>query len=552
MLYNNYARRPATHYNFNRSTMNWFIYFIFVLVLLHACAEKPAQPALVPRDTTITEKNAFSELSLDSIKLENFISQAGTTDSVAVFLRSFYNNRNYHFAWFTQDGLAEPALAFWNLHNQFINYSRDSAIVDKRLHQQMELLISQDTSFVPQSDAIGQLELQLTEHFYHYAHYAYGGRVDPRELQWYIPRKKVNAMALLDSLVASNGNNLEELEPLNISYKLLKNELLRYYELERQGGWSPLVMETRKYKPGDSGNFVVHIKQRLYETGDYDSIDVSPQFSGSLSQAVKQVQTRFGLRADGIITPDLVRELNVPVGERIKQMLINMERMRWLPKEQAGNRIVANIPEFKLHVFEGGNRIFDMDIVVGKEGSRTVVFNDELKYVVFSPYWNIPRSIVRNEIMPAISRNPGYLARNNMEKTGYSNGLPVIRQKPGGSNALGRVKFIFPNSYSIYFHDTPARSLFARNKRAFSHGCIRLAEPRKLAEYLLRNQPNWTAAAITRAMQGGKEKWVTLQEPVPVFISYFTAWVDKDGLLNFREDIYGHDQKMAERLFESD
>lgn len=529
--------------------MRRLIYFFALLIFLAGCRNKPAQPDISPRDTTITEQNAFSELHLDSMRLEKFILQSGTSDSITRFLRNFYNNRNYHFAWFTEEGLAEPALAFWNLHNQFINYSRDSAIVDKQLHKQMELLVNQDTSFMPASEAITQIELQLTEHFYEYAHYAYGGKVDPLELQWHIPRKKVNAMALLDSLIANEGKNLEEFEPLNVSYKLLKRELIRYYDIESQGGWKELAVESRRYKAGDSSNFIAQVKQRLYATGDYDSTDSSPTFTSSLTEAVKRVQKRFGLGEDGNITTTLIKELNVPVEERIKQMLINLERMRWLPKEQAGNRIVANIPEFKLHVFEEGAQIFDMDIVVGKEGSGTVVFNDELKYVVFSPYWNIPRSIVRNEILPAMNRNPGYLARNNMEQTGYSNGLPVIRQKPGGSNALGRVKFIFPNSYSIYFHDTPAKSLFKKDKRAFSHGCIRLAEPKKLASYLLQDKQGWTPDKITKAMRDGREKWVTLDKPVPVFISYFTAWVDRDGLLNFRDDIYGHDKKMADRLF---
>ncbi len=163
-----------------------------------------------------------------------------------------------------------------------------------------------------------------------------------------------------------------------------------------------------------------------------------------------------------------------------------------------------------------------MDIVVGTSANRTVIFNDTLKYVVFSPYWNIPRSIVRNEILPGIRKSANYLARKNMEQTGFSNGLPVIRQKPGGSNALGRVKFIFPNSYSIYFHDTPSKSLFENKKRAFSHGCIRLAEPTKMAEYLLQNQPEWTAGKINEAMNSSKEKWVSLKEPVPVMITYFT------------------------------
>ena len=191
-----------------------------------------------------------------------------------------------------------------------------------------------------------------------------------------------------------------------------------------------------------------------------------------------------------------------------------------------------------------------MNIVVGKAANRTVIFSDDLKYVVFSPYWNVPQSIVRNEIYPAMKRNSNYLQRNNMEVTGYSNGLPIVRQKPGKSNALGDVKFIFPNSYNIYFHDTPSRSLFDRQQRAFSHGCIRVQQPFDLAVYLLRNQPEWTKEKIKAAMHQSTEKWVTLNKSVPVFITYFTSWVDGKGILHFTEDIYGHDKRMADHLFE--
>lgn len=173
-----------------------------------------------------------------------------------------------------------------------------------------------------------------------------------------------------------------------------------------------------------------------------------------------------------MITAAFITELNVPVKERIEQMLVNMERMRWMPKEPEGNRIVANIPDFKVHVFERSKKVFEMDIVVGTAAHKTVVFNKLLQYIVFSPYWNIPPNIVRQEILPGIRKNANYLADKNMEQTGTSNGLPDIRQKPGGSNSLGRVKFLFPNNYSIYFHDTPSKSLFENEKRAFSHGCI--------------------------------------------------------------------------------
>jgi len=190
-----------------------------------------------------------------------------------------------------------------------------------------------------------------------------------------------------------------------------------------------------------------------------------------------------------------------------------------------------------------------MNIVVGKAATRTVIFSDVLKYVVFSPYWNLPRSIVRNEIVPAMNRSSNYISRNNMEIRGYSNGLPIVRQKPGAGNALGKVKFIFPNSYNIYLHDTPAKTLFSKESRAFSHGCVRVQEPFTLAQYLLRNNESWTETKIKTAMNSQKEDWVKLDKPLPVYLLYLTSWVDENGVLNFRDDIYGHDKKLGDRLF---
>ncbi len=522
----------------------------FFSVVFIRCNQPEAQPKVTLRDTTITPVNAFTNLKLDSSTVENYIVQLQLPDTSANRLRSFYNSRNYQFAWFTEEGLAEQARAFWNLHNNFLNYSKDSSLVDKQLHERMALLISGDSATNSEVAPITQTELQLTEHFFEYAQYAYAGTIDPQELQWHIPRKKVDAVDLLDSLVANKGRNLEEWEPVNEQYQLLKKELVHYYDVEKNGGWQTITIPKRKkYRQNDSSLTIKQVKQRLQAIGEYGLTDTSKRFTKGFLPAVKKTQKRFGFRQNGIIDTALIRELNVPIKDRIEQVLINMERMRWMPKEKDINYIVANIPEFKLHVFDSGKMVFDMNIVVGKTGTSTVVFSDELKYIVFSPYWNIPTSIVRGEIQPAMERNPNYLASKNMEQTGITNGLPVIRQKPGGSNSLGRVKFIFPNNYNIYFHDTPAKSLFAREKRAFSHGCIRLAEPKKMAEYLLRHQPEWTTEKISEAMRTDKEKWVTLKDPVPVFISYFTAWVDNEGLLNFREDIYGHDKKMAQRLF---
>ena len=536
----------------NFAFMKYFLTSLLgVIIFFTDCTSRSNTPPVTQRDTTITPANSFSDLFLDSTIIEKFLANQQLEDSSANRLRSFYNTRNYQFAWFNKDGLAEQARAFWNLHNNFIQLSNDSAFIDNQLHEQMELLVHDDTTISMDPKNIAEIELRLTEHFFEYAQYAYDGKVNPDELQWHIPRKKVNPMALLDSLVSNKGQNIEQWEPVSPQYALIKNKLMRYQEIEKAGGWGEIILKKKKtYKAGDTAVTIRQVKRRLYATGDLTVMDTSEIFTPELTSAVKLAQKRFGLHQDGIIKADLVDKLNIPVTDRIKQVLINMERMRWMLDEPEGNRILVNIPDYKLHVFENGKKIFDIDIVVGTAANKTVVNKDDLKYVVFSPYWNSPRSIVRKEILPAMAKNPNYLARNNMEQTGFSNGLPVIRQKPGNDNALGRVKFIFPNSFNIYFHDTPAKSLFDRQQRAFSHGCIRLAEPKKLAEYLLRNQPEWTTSKINQAMRASKEKWVTLNEAVPVLVTYFTAWVSGDGLLNFREDIYGHDQRLALHLFE--
>jgi L,D-transpeptidase YcbB len=241
--------------------------------------------------------------------------------------------------------------------------------------------------------------------------------------------------------------------------------------------------------------------------------------------------------------------MSVPVIHRIKQILINMNRMRWLPLNPPGQLLEVNIPAFLLHVYDNGKTVFTMPVVVGKDAHSTTIFSDLLTTIVFSPYWNVPPSIVKKEIVPAMDSDANYLEEHNMEITGQENGLPVVRQKPGDQNSLGKVKFLFPNTFNIYFHDTPAKELFNKDIRAYSHGCIRLADAEKMADYLLRDNRKWTPEKIHEAMNSGNEQFVKLKDPVPVFITYYTAWVDENGKLNFRDDIYGHDKEVAEKMF---
>lgn len=529
----------------------WNIFMLLLLLPTMAACDSPASKnnkTVEIRDTTINESNAYSKLALDSLTLENYIKENKVKASMAANMRNFYANRNYHFAWFSNDGLTEQARAFYNLHNMYIKAKIDTSIFDKPLHETMEKLINED-NFSLTPGELTETELHLTQHFFTYTKEVYEGTIDPLQLQWHIPRKKIDAVALLDSLVARNGAKLENWEPVNLLYPRLRDQLLKYYEIDKKGGWARINLNKKSYKKDDSAEAVLALKKRLTITGDYKGEDTSKVFTLLLDSALRQAQQRFGLNPDGILRPETAKEFNVPVKARIEQMLINMERLKWMPNESKGTRLVANIPEFRLHVIDGNQRQFSMKIVVGKAGHNTVIFTDSMEYIVLSPYWNVPQSIVRKEILPALRRNRNYLYDNNMEQTGTLNGLPVIRQKPGDDNALGRIKFVFPNSYNIYFHDTPAKHLFDENGRAFSHGCIRLEQAQKLAEYLLRNDPDWPKSKIDEVMYSGNNTWVKLKNKIPVYIVYFTVWVTSDGTLNFRDDIYGHDAKMKKMMF---
>jgi murein L,D-transpeptidase YcbB/YkuD len=516
-----------------------------------SCRNKTNIGVVEQRDTTITAVNAYNELFLDSTKLEAFIAANKYDDSLANQFRSFYNLRNYQYAWFSGDGASEQANHFLNLQNDYIGYSRDSSLYNAHLQKIIDTLNSNDSSYKITAAERLHTELSLTSQFFNYAQKAYLGdkKLNTTDLKWFIPRKKLDMVSLLDSVLKPVSAGADVYEPVNRQYKMLKKELIRYSAIQHEGGWGPVSTSQKKFVKGDTAAAISLIKKRLYKTGDFSSNDTTNLFTDSLESAVKRMQKRYGMKEDGVVGGATLREMNQSIDYRIRQLLINLERFRWVPAEVNSDYLLVNIPQFKLHVYQKGKLSFSMNVVVGSLQHSTVIFNGDLKYVVFSPYWNVPPSIVKNEIMPGIQRNKNYIAGHNMEITGYSGKLPNVRQKPGANNSLGKVKFLFPNSYNIYLHDTPAKSLFGETSRAFSHGCIRLGEPRKLAEFLLRNDSNWTNEKIRKAMDAGKEKYVTLSKPIPVFIGYFTAWVDSDGLLNFRDDVYGHDAKLAEKMF---
>ncbi len=504
---------------------------------------------ITKRDVSITAANAYNDILLDSLAMEKFIVDTKQNDSIIRRMRSFYNARNYQYAWFASDGLTEQARGFWNLQSYYTTIKKDTSVNYKILTGLMDKLETVEKLNVSTGDKnILNAEFLLTTLFIKYVIANYqDGSVKRKELERFIPLVKRDALSFADSLLIKKHKDNKYYEDNNAAYKALKTKLQIYYDAAKNGGWQPISAGKVSLKNGSSSPFISQIKKRFYATKDMPA-DSTNVYDTQLQTAVVNFQTSLGLNADGVINEALVKEMNVPAIKRIEQILINMDRMRWMP-EPEGNLLLVNIPEFKLQVFEGKKKAFTMNVVVGKEGHNTMMFKGDLSQIVFSPYWNVTPDIIKEEIMPAMAKNPNYLASHHMEVTGTSGGIPVVRQLPGEENSLGKVKFLFPNSFNIYFHDTPAKSLFSKDKRAYSHGCIRLSEPAKLAEYLLRSQPEWSSDKIAEAMNSGVEKFVGLKKSVPVIITYYTAWVDENGLLNFRDDIYGHDALLQKRMF---
>ncbi len=362
---------------------------------------------------------------------------------------------------------------------------------------------------------------------------------------------------------------LSDQAPSNPIYRRLRRVLADYRAIAARGGW-PAVPDGPSLKPGMVDPRVKDLRLRLMSSGDLTIEGADAQsYDPALAQAVQRFQSRHGLEADGVVGARTLEALNVPVEERIDQILINMERWRWMPDDLGDRYLLVNLAGFELDVVEAGSTVLHMRVVVGKTYRRTPVFSGRMTYLEFNPYWNVTPNIAKRDILPKILADPGYLAAEGMrvfaswgegaqeidpETVDWTSVAPQqltfkFRQDPGPKNALGRVKFMFPNRFNVYLHDTPSRELFQRTVRTFSSGCIRLEKPLELAEYLLQGDPGWTRARIERVIAEGKTMTVILPQPIPVHLTYSTVWFGEGGTIHFRDDIYGRDALVAQALF---
>ena len=403
------------------------------------------------------------------------------------------------------------------------------------------------------------------------------GRVNPNEFKFKLDVRNASydlPQFLRQDLLTTGDVNaeIELVEPPFRGYRRTRDALRHYLGLAQQGAGAALPVPAKTLDPGASYAGAAQLGERLRLLGDLPSDAAVPAgevYQPPLVAAVQRFQERHGLTADGRLGAQTVKELNVPLAARVEQLRLTLERWRWLPHAFPQPPVVVNIPEFRLRAFEAGGKLaLSMNVIVGKAlRHETPVFTKDMQYVVFRPYWNVPPSIQRSEIVPAIKHDRSYVARKGYEVTTHNGelvtdgvisdevleqlrtGKLAVRQKPGPGNALGLVKLIFPNEFNVYLHSTPSQQLFARSRRDFSHGCIRVEKPDELSAWALRRNEGWDLARVQATMQGGKDNvQVNLAQRIPVLILYGTAVTADDGSVHFYDDIYGHDANLRKAL----
>jgi murein L,D-transpeptidase YcbB/YkuD len=481
----------------------------------------------------------------------------------------FYTGRSFSPAWLAKDGLLSSAEQLMHA----IEKADEEGLKPENYH--LDLIrsilaeVNRDTVWDNNdSPVLAKLDILFTDAFLTYAAHLTFGRFKPKTIykNWQMPSDHVDLISLLSQAVESGQTEmaLRNQLPNHRIYSQLREHLVRYKGIEAQGGWSRIYSD-EKLQAGGKGPLVLQLRNRLFITGELSELSNQEVFDKALTLAVIKFQASHGLSIDGTVGHNTLAALNVPVEERIHQIELNMERWRWLPQQLGERYIHVNITDFSLSVVENGYTSFSMPVIVGKKSRNTPSFSAKMTYIVVNPFWRVPRSIAIKDKLPKIRKDPSYLSKHNIRVFQWHDGEAVelepsfidwkrvtarnfnysLRQDPGPDNALGSLKFMFPNKFSVYMHDTPTQHLFAREIRTFSSGCIRVASPIDLANYLLKGDPFWDQHAILSSIDRGLKEIVNLPEPVRVYVLYWTAWVGEDGRMQFRDDIYRWDSVLT-------
>ncbi|MEW6143729.1 MAG: L,D-transpeptidase family protein [Thermodesulfobacteriota bacterium] len=496
-------------------------------------------------------------------------------------LPALYRSLSYQPVWVGDDG---PKPQCSDMVEAIQDSYREGLNPDKYNIKQIDHTLSRikavsGSGKLPTPELLAELDILLSNSFLKYASDLLYGQISPEQinLELVFGEKPVDLNGLL--VTAVNENKIDEtlngLLPDYPVYGRLKTALVEYREYEAAGGWKP-VPGGQKLRKGARGERVTALKERLVVTGELDGQALgSDVFDQTLEEAVRKYQETNGLYVDGVVGDSTLESLNVPASERVNQIELTLERWRILPKSLGQKFVLVNIANYHLYAVENNKDSINMRIVVGKPKWNTPIFSEQMTHIVLNPYWNIPPSIFRDDIAPMIKSDPDYMANRNIQAVGLEmeetesadetviasakeeylskvlTGNYRLRQNPGPSNPLGRVKFLFPNKHSVYLHDTPNRGYFQRAQRNFSHGCIRVEKPIELAEFVLASDPGWTDETLRSAINRGSTRTVDLPVPVTVYIMYFTAWANEDGSVSFHKDIYGLDQVLQNALLQS-
>lgn len=510
------------------------------------------------RDKAETLRGTQVRSWLRSVSSDSVVTLAsGDTLHISPATVDFYKRRRWHAAWAGPEELLERG---WSVYQAVGRSHEDGLPREKYAFNTAQKLIqkleAEGEAALPDSTRdsyLASLDVVLTEGFNRYSNDLVSGSLDPETsgIDWRIPRGKAREERVLQNVI--NGMPVTQvvatLRPSIPNYERTRSALAQYYEAARRGGW-PKVPEGVALKKGVRHNAVSVLRTRLIAGLDASEAALAQKgaadptlYDAELVKAVAHFQQRHGIEPDGAVGEGTLRELNHTVEERIEEIKLNLDRWRWLPDALGERYVMVNIAGFELEVVDKGRVIEAMNVVVGQRSWQTPVFADTMENLVANPYWNVPPSIYEQEIAPAIARDPTYLARHNYERTSDGG----VRQRPGPGNALGKYKFVFPNKDDIYLHDTPADHLFSRTRRDFSHGCIRLERPEDLARLVVKMQTSKSWDEVKRAADNGGERWIKLERPLPVYILYFTTWVEEDGTVRFHHDVYGRDEQMREQ-----
>ncbi|HEY0090947.1 MAG TPA: L,D-transpeptidase family protein, partial [Flavobacterium sp.] len=494
-----------------RSALN--IGLVTLLILVASCKKQEiAEPT--------------NKVAIDSTQITTFFQKHPDFKDFQKDVMALYRRHGFNYVWYEEDGRREFADVLYNRASQL---GVEGVLAELPYQKEFDEIFDDDSK-KPKPNK----DLLISSMYFFYAKKVYEG-IDPaksKQLGWYLPRERVSYVKYLDELMKDPDKISKDEEEMVPMYYNLRKGLMKYRQVRDNGGWGVIDFPEGKkaLKPGDNDHAIGQVRKRLFLGGYLPSDNGSTVYDKELRDGVLAYRKRQNLKEDPKITQELIKELNIPVEARIKTILVNMERCRWLPADIFKSReyISVNVPSYNLRYIRDGKPALESNVVVGNVLNKTVIFSGKMSYLVFSPYWNIPKSIMEKEILPGIEEDRDYLEKHNMEWDGER-----IRQLPGPDNSLGQVKFMFPNQNNIYLHDTPAKNLFKKEDRALSHGCIRVEKARDLAVMILDDDKEWDAAKVDEAMNAGEEKQYGLKKKIPVYISYFTALADEDGNVAF-------------------